>query len=120
MGAVGWSREEMLACLAFYASLPKNQRRVPPGHVLNALSKATGRSPGSISLRFANFNSVDPLFTNEGLKGMTGGGSHVAAIWREFSLNDGTLDKSALLRHLGLRVVQIEKTVSDVEQENNG
>jgi putative restriction endonuclease len=93
-----WSREEMLLTLCYYISLPAAQRRVPPKHILEELSNLTGRTVGSISLRFANFNSVDPEFTDRGLKGMQGGGGHVQTTWNEFSRNDGTLDSNLLLR----------------------
>jgi putative restriction endonuclease len=93
-----WSREEMLVTLCYYISLPAGQRRVPPKHILSELSNLTGRSVGSISLRFANFNSVDPEFTDKGLKSMQGGGGHVQTTWDEFARNDGTIDSSHLLR----------------------
>ena len=93
-----WSREELLLTLAYYVSLPSAQRRVPPKHILTELSELTGRTVGSISLRFANFSSVDPEFTGRGLKGMQGGGGHVQVTWDEFARNDGTIDANLLLR----------------------
>lgn len=93
-----WSFNEMLVCLSYYSTLNVRERRNPPKHVLNELSDLTGRSLGSISLRFANFNSVDPIFIERGLKSMQGGGGHVHDIWIKFSKNDGTLDQDQLLR----------------------
>lgn len=93
-----WSREEMLLTLCYYISLPVPQRRVPPKHILEELSNLTGRTVGSISLRFANYNSVDPEFTDKGLKGMQGGGGHVQTTWDEFSRNDGSIDSNHLFR----------------------
>ena len=95
-----WTREEFIYCLAFYASLGEKQRRVPPKRLVAHISLATGRSEGSIKLRFANFNSVDPTFTSRGLVGMSGGGSTVVSIWHEFSDNEGELDSSKLLKYL--------------------
>ena len=106
-----WSREEMIVCLGWYGSLTKEQKRTPPPFVLETLSKKLGRSKGSISLRFANFNSVDPLFTQDGLKGMSGGGAHVLAIWNEFSDNEGTLQPQILLRELSVLVpIEMKET----------
>jgi len=93
-----WAREEMLIVLSYYVSLPPGQRRVPPKHILTELSELTGRTPGSISYRFANYSSVDPEFTDRGLKGLQGGGGHVQATWDEFARNDGTIDTNLLLR----------------------
>jgi hypothetical protein len=60
-------------------------------------------------LRFANFNSVDPTFTEQGLKGMVGGGAHVLTIWNEFSKNDGTLDQNNLTRALAKEFYRFER-----------
>lgn len=95
-----WTRSELLISLAYYSSLTKSQQRNVPKWVLDDLSQLLDRTPGSISLRFANFNSVDPTFTEQGLKGMNGGGAHVQTIWNEFSKNDGTLDINKLMRNL--------------------
>lgn len=95
-----WTRSELLICLAYYSSLTTSQKRTPPSWVLEELASCINRSQGSISLRFANFNSVDPDFTDQGLKGMTGGGAHVQVIWNEFSSNDGQLDIRKLVRGL--------------------
>ncbi|MEN9966792.1 MAG: hypothetical protein RL036_25 [Actinomycetota bacterium] len=96
----------MLACLAYYSSLPKEQRRTPPSWVLEELEILLNRTQGSVSLRFANFNSVDPDFTDLGLKGMVGGGAHVQAIWAEVSKNDGHLDLNRLLRLVAREISQ--------------
>lgn len=99
-GRRDWTSEEMLICLAFYSSLNKTQRRTPPSWVIQDLSELISRSPGSISLRFANFTSVDPEFTKSGLKGMSGGGAHVQKIWNECSRNDGELDTVKIVQAL--------------------
>ncbi len=95
-----WSRGELVVCLAMYSTLSSRDRRVPPKWILEHLAKRIGRSTGSISLRFANFNSVDPTFTSQGLVGMTGGGAHVQKIWNEFSNNEGELLVPLLVREL--------------------
>lgn len=95
-----WTRAELLVCLAVYATLPSSERRVPPKRVLEHLAAVTGRTPGSISLRFANFNSEDPLFTSKGLSGMKGGGAHVHHIWTDFSNNEGELQLATIVREL--------------------
>lgn len=99
----------MLTCLAYYSSLPREQRRTPPTWVLGELEVLIRRTRGSVSLRFANFNSVDPDFTDLGLKGMVGGGAHVQAIWAEVSKNDGHLDSNKLLRLLASEVSRVER-----------
>jgi putative restriction endonuclease len=109
----GWRREEMLVCLAFYSSLEKSQRRVPPPHIVSELVKLTKRTQGSIKLRFANFNSVDPLFTDAGLKSLDGGGKHVKEIWNEYSKNDGTLDSAKILRYLAAAHFETQNDLSN-------
>lgn len=106
-----WTRAELLICLAYYSSLTKSQRRSPPDWVLEQLSSLIDRSSGSISLRFANFNSVDPEFTDRGLKGMVGGGAHVQTIWNEFAKNDGHLDVNKLLRILASELAILTKEI---------
>lgn len=83
--------------------------------MLERVSRNTGRSLGSISLRFANFNSVDPTFTTKGLKGMSGGGATVKAIWHEFSNNEGWLDQSKLLSYIAVQWFEVL-----AEGESNG
>ena len=107
-----WSYREMLVCLAHYATLSEKERRNPPKYLLLELANLIGRSTGSISLRFANFNSVDPLFIEKGLKSMQGGGGHVHEIWSRFSKNDGTLDLNLLLRNVSLELyIQLKDKV---------
>ena len=109
-----WSRTELLVCLAVYATLTPKDRRVPPTRVLEHLASMIGRSSDSISLRFANFNSVDPIFTSQGLLGMTGGGAHVSKIWNEFSNNEGDLDIREIVREL-VTLIPIEPPASEEE-----
>lgn len=102
-----WTPNELLICLAYYSTLARGQRRSPPAWVIRELSELIGRTPGSISLRFANFNSVDPEFTGLGLKGMNGGGAHVQKIWNESSKNDGQLDQIRIIRGLAQALSKI-------------
>lgn len=107
-GRRDWTTDELLICLAYYSSLPKAQRRSPPAWVLRELSELISRTPGSISLRFANFTSVDPEFTISGLKGMIGGGAHVQKIWNECAKNDGELDPVKIVRTLAKSLAKAE------------
>lgn len=107
-GRRDWTTEELLICLAYYSSLPKTQRRSPPSWVLQELSELISRTTGSISLRFANFTSVDPEFTISGLKGMSGGGAHVQKIWNECTKNDGELDSVKIIRALAKSLAKAE------------
>jgi hypothetical protein len=104
-----WTKDELLICLAYYSTLTKSQQRNPPKWVKEELANLISRTPDSIKLRFANFNSVDPTFTEQGLKGMVGGGAHVLTIWNEFSKNDGTLDQNHLTRALAKEFYRFER-----------
>lgn len=112
-----WSSREMLLCLAVYASLNESQRKSPPRTILRQLASLTGRTEGSISLRFQNFSSEDPDLTSAGRKGMTGGGSHVSETWYKFSRNDRTLDLSLLLREVAMNFYTLN---TERQNESNG
>ena len=99
-GRRDWTTNELLICLAYYSTLDRSQRRSPPSWVLEEISGLINRTTGSVSLRFANYTSVDPLFTRSGLKSMDGGGAHVRKIWNECAKNDGELDSTKISRAL--------------------
>lgn len=119
VGRRDWTSEEMLICLAYYSSLNKTQRRSPPSWVLNELSKLISRTTGSISLRFANFTSVDPQFTNSGLKGMSGGGAHVQKIWNDCSKNDGELDSVKVVQAIAKMLAASHENFRPHEDSGN-
>jgi putative restriction endonuclease len=84
MKRVPWSRSDMIFALAAYLALEPKHRPSPPKEYVARVSLRMNRSIGSMTLRFANFASRDPLVQAQGGKGMTGGGVHVDEIWGEF------------------------------------
>lgn len=116
---LNWTRAEMLLCLCYYASLSPTTRRNPPRSLVEELSRLTGRSPGSISLRFQNFTAVDPELTSLGRKGMTGGGMHVHQIWNEFCKNDGELDLTRMVRDLGLQLFLSRSQNQELDEQES-
>lgn len=85
MKRVAWSRSDMIFALGAYLALESKDRANPPKEYVSNVALRMGRSFGSMSLRFANFASRDPIVQAQGGKGMSGGGVHVDEIWAEFT-----------------------------------
>ena len=100
MKRVAWSRSDMIFAIAAYLALAPKDRSNPPKEYVANVALRMNRSFGSMSLRFANFASRDPLVQAQGGKGMTGGGVHVDEIWAEF--NTPIQGENALLKAIVL------------------
>lgn len=90
----------MIFALAAYLALEPNHRVNPPKEYVAQVARSGNRSFGSMSIRFANFASRDPLVKSQGRKGMTGGGVHVDEIWNEFAASSNP--SNALLKAIVL------------------
>ena len=79
---VRWNREELLAVL--YLMLWKGEAlRSPQNHPATAeLAGAMGRTVDSITMRVANYRSLDPAYSGRGLDG--GGRGPFVEIWHEY------------------------------------
>ena len=98
-----WSSLEMLTALAIYATLdPKSRTKVPKGVLAQAQIVLPRRTSGSIQLRIANYIARDPEMTSLGIKGMSGGGSHVDSFWIQNSDEELKLDLKKLLFNLAM------------------
>jgi hypothetical protein len=98
-----WSSLEMLTTLAIYATLePKNRTKLPKEVLAQAKVVLSRRSESSIQLRMANFIARDPEMASLGIKGMSGGGSHVDTLWVQNSDEDLKLDLKKLLFNLAM------------------
>lgn len=118
-----WKREELILALDLYFKLDAGQMHGSHPKVkelslelrelniyrLTALAK-NFRSPGSVSLKLANFKRCDE---NRSSKGMKHGGKSDKEIWNEFHTHRDKLRKEAdLIRQLYLQPQSKEKSVT--------
>ena len=95
-----WNREELILALDLYFAIDYGQMHGTHPQVkalsnlLSLMNKDSGfsRSPGSVSLKLANFKRIDPDFDG---KGMTGGAQLEERIWEEYSQDKIKLQKNA-------------------------
>lgn len=127
-----WDREEYLVTLNLYFDLQKNDRTKSKFsdndpkvvEVLKFLkkrsqiNKTSFRSISSLSLRHANYQSVDPLYRGTGL---TGGGSKVKEFFQEFVNNQAALTeeiKKINDKYKSTNVGQIGFEINDYEEKD--
>lgn len=85
-----WIREELILAFNLYLKIPFGKTHSTNKDIIH-LANLVGRTPSSISLRLANFASVDPALQARGIKGMDGGKKIVQPIWDEFFNNQEEL-----------------------------
>lgn len=81
-----WQKDEIILALDLYFNPnrgtldSKNPKIVELSKVLNMLTIITDRpdpdtfrNPNAVALKLSNFRAIDPIYTSEGKKGMTGG-----------------------------------------------
>jgi len=78
-----WTRDEFIVAFNLYLTIEYKKISDQNPDVIK-LAKLINRSPGSISIRLANFASVDP---RRGKGGMKNGGKSIQSIWDEFYEN---------------------------------
>ena len=100
-----WSSLEMLTTLAIYATLdPKTRAKLPKDVLVQARVVLPKRTVSSIQLRIANYIARDPEMVSLGIKGLSGGGSHVDSFWIQNSDEELKLDLKKLLFNLAMAV----------------
>lgn len=97
-----WTREELIAAFTLYCQIPfgRIHHRNPE---ISALAAATGRTPSAVSLKLANFASLDPAILKSGRKGMGNASKRDKEIWDEFhaNWNERVVEGEQLLQRLG-------------------
>ncbi len=78
-----WSREELIVAFNLYLTIEYGKIHDLNPSVIQ-LAKLINRTPGSISMRLANFASIDPFHKQRGVKGLENGRRQVQPIWDEF------------------------------------
>ncbi len=122
-----WTREELILAFNLYCQIPFGSIHSGNPRIVD-LADMLGRSPHSISLRLSNYASHDPALRARGVRGMTGGGKEVAAIWAEFAHDPEALafeSESILASRLGrplaefaeIRPEDIPATLQGAERE---
>lgn len=94
-----WIRDELILALDLYFKCrqslpgPKSASVIELSHLLNQMGvmlqrtkdNATYRNPNGVSMKLMNFRRLDPLYINEGKKGLTAGNKEEIVVWDEFA-----------------------------------
>lgn len=78
-----WTRDEFILAFNLYLKIEYKKINDQNPDVIK-LANLINRSPGSISIRLANFASVDPYHQQRGAGGLKNGGNTIQSIWDEF------------------------------------
>ena len=78
-----WTRDEFILAFNLYLTIEYKKINDQNPDVIK-LANLINRSPGSISIRLANFASVDPYHQQRGAGGLKNGGNTIQSIWDEF------------------------------------
>lgn len=78
-----WTKEEFILAFNLYLKIEYKKINDQNPDVIK-LANLINRSPGSISIRLANFASVDPYHQQRGAVGLKNGGNTIQSIWDEF------------------------------------
>jgi len=78
-----WTRDEFILTFNLYLKIEYKKINDQNPDVIK-LANLINRSPGSISIRLANFASVDPYHQQRGAGGLKNGGNTIQLIWDEF------------------------------------
>lgn len=115
-----WNDEELILALDLYFSLEYGQmdgynpqvREL--SRILSCLNQEKGfsRTPGSISLKLANFKRIDPGFQG---KGMVRGGKLEKVIWEEYADHKDLLKMKA--DEIKARIKEAERFIYTEEKE---
>lgn len=81
-----WTREEFIVALNLYLTIEYKKINHQNPDVIK-LGNLINRTPSSISIRLANFASVDPYHQQRGAGGLQNGGKKIQSIWDEFFNN---------------------------------
>jgi 5-methylcytosine-specific restriction protein A len=105
-----WARDELIIALDFYLKHlpnPPNKKSAAIiglsklfnrlGEQLYPLSRRsiTFRNPNSVYMKLMNFRRLDPRYTMDGKKGLSGGAKAEEEVWREFAAEPARCDKIA-------------------------
>lgn len=85
-----WTRDEFILAFNLYLTIEYKKINDQNSDVIK-LANLINRSPGSISIRLANFASVDPYHKQRGVGGLQNGGNAIQSIWDEFFNNQEEL-----------------------------
>ncbi|SEN54293.1 putative restriction endonuclease [Flavobacterium sp. CF108] len=78
-----WTRDEFILTFNLYLTIEYKKINDQNTDVIK-FANLINRSPGSISIRLANFASVDPYHQQRGAGGLKNGGNTIQSIWDEF------------------------------------
>lgn len=78
-----WTRDEFIVTFNLYLTIEYKKISDQNPDVIK-LANLINRTPGSISIRLANFASVDPYHQQRGAGGLKNGGKEIQSIWNEF------------------------------------
>jgi putative restriction endonuclease len=81
--SVKWTREHLLVALNLYCKLPFGSFD-HNNAIIREVAAKMGRSAGSLSMKFCNFASLDPIHRARGVKGLEGASKLDRAMWAEF------------------------------------
>jgi len=85
-----WTRDEFIVAFNLYLTIEYKKISDQNPDVIK-LANLINRTPGSISIRLANFASVDPYHQQRGAGGLKNGGKEIQSIWDEFYSNQEEL-----------------------------
>ena len=79
-----WTRDALLILLNIYHKLDFGQLD-HRNKVVQAVAKALGRTPSSVSMKLCNLASFDPVLKLRGVEGLPGASKLDAEVWNEFA-----------------------------------
>jgi len=107
-----WTRDELILALNLYLKLSFGKIDARTPEVIH-LASIINRTSNAVSMRLANFSSVDPFHQQRGIKGLSGGKKQVEPIWNEFVNN-----KEELLFESERILAKFEKTTINNKYKN--
>ncbi len=121
-----WTTDELILALDLYLSNPlfppakTSKEIVELSRLLNQLGKylpkvksATYRNPNGVHMKLMHFRSLDPEYTNHGIKGLQRGGKEDEVIWSQFAKDP---DKCGRIARAIRQAIQLGKAARFLEE----
>ena len=81
-----WTENELLIAMNVYWQLPFEQFR-DTNPLVQQVAEKLGRTPGALSMKLANFVSLDPVYQSRGVTGLKSVSKLDKKIWNQFNGN---------------------------------
>lgn len=122
-----WTRDELILALDIYLDHPMAGEKSPVVQELSELlnrfwaatelDRKTLRNPAGVSMKFGNFQGLDPAYLASGRKGLPHGSRGDEEVWREFADDRVRLRGTAASIRMALNQTPSMVTSQDTGQE---